>query len=325
MATLLRRCAGSASKRARVWLPPVTRPLNTTAVARRPGGETTAGPSDTDRSYCVDLVRRFDHSNYLCTLLLDENTRDAAFAVRAINVEMAQIRDATREQLAGQMRYQFWQDAIELIYAGRPSRHPVTAALADAVERHDLPQGFFVEMLNARVDDQKRAGFATMVELEHYCDQTASSVLLLLMQMTGTRSEAIDRAACHVGRAIGLSAVVRGAPMLLQHREVRFPKEIMDEHGLTPRMLENKPKTFPELEDVVFAIASAANTHIESARAIEGLPAAAKQVLLPAVPCALYLEKLQSVDFDIYDPALHRRDGMLPAKLWKHKHWDQGF
>ena len=48
--------------------------------------------------------------------------------------------------------------------------------------------------------------------------------------------------------------------------------------GLTPRMLENKPKTFPELEDVVFAIASAANTHIESARAIEGLPAAAKQV-----------------------------------------------
>ena len=60
-----------------------------------------------------------------------------------------------------------------------------------------------------------------MAELEHYCDQTASSVLLLLMQITGTRSDAIDKAACHVGRAIGLSAVVRGAPMLLQHREVQ--------------------------------------------------------------------------------------------------------
>ena len=129
------------------------------------------------------LRSRFDHSNYLCTLLLDKNSRDSAFAVRAINVEMAQIRDATREQLAGQMRYQFWHDAIELIYAGRSSRHPVTAALMAAIERHDLPQGLFVEMLNARVDDQKRSGFGTMAELEHYCDQTASSVLLLLMQV----------------------------------------------------------------------------------------------------------------------------------------------
>jgi phytoene/squalene synthetase len=39
-----------------------------------------------------EMVRKADHSNYLCTLLLDPAIRKTAFAIQSFNAEVAQIR-----------------------------------------------------------------------------------------------------------------------------------------------------------------------------------------------------------------------------------------
>eukprot|EP00040_Diaphanoeca_grandis_P025751 m.143129 g.143129 ORF g.143129 m.143129 type:complete len:365 (+) comp30292_c0_seq1:370-1464(+) len=277
-----------------------------------------------DVAYCLELVRKQDHSNYLCTLLLDSSIRDAAFTIRAFNVEVAQIRDSTREKLTGKMRYQFWRDGIDMAFAGTPSKHPVTVNLAHMLQKHNLPQGFFHEMINARVNDHDNTGFKSLEEIEEYADQTISCVLMMLLQVAGVRSPDTDLAACHVGRAIGLANVLRGAPHLFQRREIRLPKDLLTQHSVTQRMLESN-KTSSELEEVVFAIASAANSHIEAARRMTSLPTLANQVLLPAIACARYLEQLQKENFDIYSQNLHRRDAWLPLTLAKHKYISKTF
>lgn len=43
--------------------------------------------------YCVDAVRKHDYEHYLCALLVPRGARDAAFAVRALNVETSQVSD----------------------------------------------------------------------------------------------------------------------------------------------------------------------------------------------------------------------------------------
>ena len=40
-------------------------------------------------------------------------------------------------------------------------------------------------------------------------------------------------------------------------------------------------------------------------------------VLMPAVATGLWLERLQRLDFDVFDPSLRRRDWKLPWRAWR--------
>ena len=39
----------------------------------------------------IIILRRFDHEHYLCCLLLPQGSRAASIALRALNVELAQV------------------------------------------------------------------------------------------------------------------------------------------------------------------------------------------------------------------------------------------
>jgi NADH dehydrogenase [ubiquinone] 1 alpha subcomplex assembly factor 6 len=54
----------------------------------------------------------------------------------------------------GRMRMQFWRDAIEQAFAGRPPREPVAILLEDVLRRMGgvgLTKGFFIKVIGARV------------------------------------------------------------------------------------------------------------------------------------------------------------------------------
>lgn len=73
--------------------------------------------------------RKYDYENFLCTLLLSPEIRAAAFAIRAFNVEVAQIKDQVRDYKIGEMRLKFWTDALNNIYNGNPQRSPIILEL----------------------------------------------------------------------------------------------------------------------------------------------------------------------------------------------------
>lgn len=66
--------------------------------------------------YCVNSVRKHDHENYLCTLLLPGSARSPVFVIRAFNVELALVRDLVSSPAIGHMRIQFWKDTLDQIY-----------------------------------------------------------------------------------------------------------------------------------------------------------------------------------------------------------------
>lgn len=73
--------------------------------------------------------RKCDYENFLCTLLLPREIRTVAFAIRAFNVEVAQIQDQVHDYKIGEMRLKFWTDAINNTYKGNPPRSPVMLEL----------------------------------------------------------------------------------------------------------------------------------------------------------------------------------------------------
>ena len=80
-------------------------------------------------AHCEALVRTADKDRFLRTLFAPAEHRGALFALYAFNVEVARVREAAREPLAGEIRLQWWRDVLAGEGRGEVAANPVAAAL----------------------------------------------------------------------------------------------------------------------------------------------------------------------------------------------------
>lgn len=109
------------------------------------------------------LCRRHDYEGFLSAIFFPDRIRHAQWALRAFNVELAQIRDqVTTDDTLGKIRFQWWRDAVDEIFGGAGGGastghvihgHPVAVALRYLVADDGLPLSkmFFKRMITARV------------------------------------------------------------------------------------------------------------------------------------------------------------------------------
>src|SRR5215468_2730422 len=101
-------------------------------------------------AHCEALVRASDKDRFLSALFAPAEHRGALYALYAFNLEVARVRELVKEPLAGEIRLQWWREAIT---GGRPlevSGHPVASALVEVVGRYGLPFEPFEELIEAR-------------------------------------------------------------------------------------------------------------------------------------------------------------------------------
>ena len=76
----------------------------------------------TNFEHCAALVREADRDRYLATLFAPAEQRDALFALYAFNVEIARVRELAREPMPGEIRLQWWREALVRRARGRGGR-----------------------------------------------------------------------------------------------------------------------------------------------------------------------------------------------------------
>lgn len=123
------------------------------AIVKRSFG-TTSSDYNSALENCTALVKQHDFDNYLAGLLLPKIHRAPYFAVRAFHVEIALIKDQSRgNALSGRMRFQFWRDSIDQVFAQKDSisiQTPVAIALHHHVDNFSQSHRFFTRALDAR-------------------------------------------------------------------------------------------------------------------------------------------------------------------------------
>lgn len=281
---------------------------------------TTGSPT----SYCRELVRKYDHENYLCTLLLRKESIHAAFAVRAFNVEIAQVRDQAREMLAAKMRFQFLRDTLSQIREGKIPRNPVGEELARAMTTHKLSYLFLRRLIDTRADHVSEGAFRTQEELETYSESSVSTLLYILMESNGVRSVQADHAASHVGRAIGIVTALRAVPFYAQRGKMLLPLDLCAKYNVVQQNVLHG-QVEEGLRDLSLHLGTAANNHLATARTfLKDLPGPARLVLLPAIACDAYLQRLQTHNFDPFNSLVTSNHPWLPLSLLKHR-WAKTF
>ena len=104
-------------------------------------------------SACARQVRRYDHDRYLTALFAPADRREALFALAAFNLEIAKIREVVTEPMLGEMRLQWWREALDGIADGQVRKHEVVEPLAAATRQFDLPIRDLHRIIKARAFD----------------------------------------------------------------------------------------------------------------------------------------------------------------------------
>src|SRR5262245_9813342 len=98
-------------------------------------------------AHCEALVRASDKDRFLSALFAPAVHRGALHALYAFNIELSRVGELVKEALAGEVRLQWWREAVMGERPGEAHAHPVAGALLEVIGRYGLPPGRFEEMI----------------------------------------------------------------------------------------------------------------------------------------------------------------------------------
>lgn len=237
-------------------------------------------------AHCVALLRAADKDRFLSALFAPAAHRGALHALYAFNVEVARIGDLVKEPLAGEVRLQWWREAV---LGERPEEtrgHPVASALVEVIGRYGLPLRSFEELIEARRLDLGRASIGSLEEIERHARHTSSNLIDLAARVLGNPAA---RFAGPAGISMTISGLLRGFARDAARGRVTVPADMLLRHAVLPQDI-----LAGRLSDGVVALLAGmrdvAARHYQEARALierEGQPSIAAWLPVALVPLDL--------------------------------------
>lgn len=238
----------------------------------------------------AERLRASDPDRYFSILYTPPDKRAALAALYAFDAEIAGVRDRIREALPGEIRLQWWRDAI---LAGMPTGNPLADALNDAIRLQDLPPAAFDNLLEARIFDLYNDPMPSRNDLEGYLGETEGAILQLAALVLG-RDAAADHAALagHAGCARGLAGILRRLPRQRARGQCFFPRDLLAAAGTTPEAF-NAGGNGPAERNAAEAMIALAVEHGDAfSRQAHAIPAVLRPAYLPLAVAAASLRRL---------------------------------
>lgn len=184
--------------------------------------------------YVASFLREADRDRYFASLLLTTAERDAVQALYAFSADVASIRDRAREPAAGEIRLQWWVDAIKGDGHGNVRQNPLAAALLDALSAYRLPTGPLLRLLAARRFDLYQDPMPDVPSLQGYAGETVSVLYqLAAMVLNGGEEVATGDAAGHLGVAQALVGHLRAFGFNASTGRIFLPMSIFSANGVS--------------------------------------------------------------------------------------------
>lgn len=261
------------------------------------------------------LVREADRDRWLAALFLPEDARRHVYAVTAFSLEIARVREIVREALPGEIRMQWWVDAIQGEARGDVAGHPIAAALIDTIRRFSLSRQTFVNLVEARQFDLYDDAMPSLTDLEGYAGETASVLFqTACLILNGGNDPRTADAAGHAGVAYALVGLMRALPIHARRGQVYLPADVLARHGASAEDVR-EGKDGPAIRGVLAEMREHVRHHLARAegalRTVEPRfrPAFAGLALLPG-----YLRLLERSE--PFGAPVEMAHWTKPARLW---------
>jgi 15-cis-phytoene synthase len=140
---------------------------------------------------------------------------------------------------------------LDRIYAHDTTLPEVENALAEVVERFDIPQALLSALLEGFEWDRQGRRYETMEELQDYCARVAGTVGAMMALIMGARSEAALARACELGVAMQLTNIARDVGEDARNGRVYLPLHWLKQEGIPVGEWLEKPQFTSAIGNIV--------------------------------------------------------------------------
>jgi phytoene synthase len=268
-------------------------------------------------AHCEALVREADKDRFLAALFAPAETRPHLFALHAFNVEIARVRELAREPLAGEVRLQWWRDAIAGNGQGDAAGNPVATALIDTVEHFQLPSAALTALIDARQFDLYDEPMPTLAALEAYARATASSLFALATRLLTGEDTTAAEAADHAGLAYAITGLLRAFPLHASRGQLYLPLDLLARHG-TDRDEVAAGTDTPALRLALTELRDLARRNLAETQArLTRLSDTVRPAFLPISLLEPYLARMERPDYDPFRTAVELPQWRRQWLLWR--------
>jgi 15-cis-phytoene synthase len=254
-------------------------------------------------AHCEALVRAADKDRFIATLFAPAEHRGALHALYAFNIEIARVREIIHEPLAGEIRLQWWSDAIAGKAAGDAQANPVAAALLAAVARYRLPSAVLTALIAARRFDLYDDPMRKLADFNDYAGATSAGVIELSARILNNDDvPSLGRLALDAGLGYAIAGLLQAFPVHAARGQLFLPLEVLERHGVQRQDIDATQAT-PGLRAALAELRLQARQHLaEAARSADGIPAAVLPALLPVALARPVLDRMERKDYDPFVP-----------------------
>ena len=215
----------------------------------------------------------------------------------------------------------WWRTELDAMYQGRV-HHPVFVALRGTVQKFELPQQLFADLISAFEQDQSVSRYENWEHLFAYCRCSANPVGRLVLRLCGYADAELDRLSDATCTALQLANFWQDVTVDFEKDRVYLPLHLLAKHGYSVEELAAR-KFNPQFQAVMREAVEVARERFEA-----GLPLIKKVNRRLALDLELFsrggmrvLQKIEQQNYNVLAarPVISKveRLQLLLASLWE--------
>lgn len=168
-----------------------------------------------DLSAVGKTAQQGDPARFEAAMFAAPDRREDLFALIALNVELSRIPESVSEPMLGEIRLQWWDDAINALFEdGRVEGHEVIEALATPIKKGRLAKSRLLDLIEARRLVLSDAPMGDINTLRELIAQTGGALAALQIGALGGNEQA-QSVAANAGWTEGAGRIIGALPAII--------------------------------------------------------------------------------------------------------------
>ncbi len=185
----------------------------------------------TPDEYCQEKAVSSGSSFYYSFLFLPPARRRAITALYAFCREVDDVVDETADAQLAATTLAWWRAEVANLFKGAPA-HPVTQALAPALEPYSIQAEQLLEIIDGMEMDLAQSRYLDFAGLELYCYRVAGVVGLLAAGIFGYENARTLEYAKSLGIAFQLTNIIRDVGEDARRNRIYLPMDELKQYGI---------------------------------------------------------------------------------------------
>ena len=179
---------------------------------------------------CTQITRSQAKNFYYAFITLPTHKRMAIYAVYAFCRYCDDLSD-DKEIKNRSEQFVSLRKELKQSIDGKLTNNPIMPALIDTINKFEIPDSYFYELIDGVEMDLAKSRFITFEELKEYCYKVASIVGLISINIFGYKDAKANQYAIDLGIAMQLTNIMRDLQEDSERDRIYIPQDEMAQFG----------------------------------------------------------------------------------------------